>query len=135
MAAEQDGAPEGEVPYTLPPGWVWAKLGDVLPLEYGKALPERSRDNVGNVVVYGSSGAVGKHSSALVSGPALIVGRKGSAGAVFLSEGDCWPIDTAYFAKPNGAVDIHYGFYFLRAARLNRLDQSTAIPSLRAFLD
>jgi type I restriction enzyme, S subunit len=25
----------------LPDGWAWATLGEILPLEYGKALPER----------------------------------------------------------------------------------------------
>jgi type I restriction enzyme, S subunit len=27
----------------LPEGWAWATLGEILPLEYGKALPERLR--------------------------------------------------------------------------------------------
>ncbi len=114
----------------LPEGWAWASLGEILPLEYGKALPERLRDSTGKVAVYGSSGRVGWHTAAMVAGPTLIVGRKGSAGAVFYCDEDCWPIDTVYFAKPKPAIDLRYGFYFLKWKALGRLDQSTAIPSL-----
>jgi restriction endonuclease S subunit len=114
----------------LPPGWAWAALGDVFPLEYGKALPERARDQGGDISVYGSSGVVGRHSEAIVAGPAVIVGRKGSAGAVFYSEERCLPIDTVYFVRPQGAIHLRYGYYFLKWRNLGRLDQSTAIPSL-----
>jgi type I restriction enzyme, S subunit len=117
-------------PRRLPAGWAWASLGEILPLEYGKALPERLRDSTGKVAVYGSSGRIGWHTSAIVAGPTLIVGRKGSAGAVFYCNEDCWPIDTAYFARPKPVIDLRYGFYFLKSKTLGRLDQSTAIPSL-----
>jgi type I restriction enzyme S subunit len=114
----------------LPEGWARAKLGEILPLEYGKALPERLRDATGRVAVYGSSGRVGSHTAPMVAGPTLIVGRKGSAGAVFYCSEDCWPIDTVYFAKPTSVVNLRYGFYFLKWKALGTLDQSTAIPSL-----
>ena len=117
-------------PPGLPDGWARASLGEVLPLGYGKALPERLRDSTGKVAVYGSSGRSGSHTAAIVEGPTLIVGRKGSAGAVFYCQEDCWPIDTVYFAKPQLVIDLRYGFYFLRWKALGRLDQSTAIPSL-----
>jgi type I restriction enzyme, S subunit len=114
----------------LPVGWAWATLGEILPLEYGKALPERVRDSTGKVAVYGSSGRLGWHNAAMVAGPTLIVGRKGSAGAVFYCDEDCWPIDTVYFVEPKCVIDLRYGFYFLKWKSLGRLDQSTAIPSL-----
>jgi type I restriction enzyme, S subunit len=101
-------------PPRLPEGWAWALLGEILPLEYGKALPERLRDPTGKVAVYGSSGRVGWHTAAMVAGPTLIVGRKGSAGAVFYCSEDCWPIDTVYFVKPRPVIDLRYGFYFLK---------------------
>jgi type I restriction enzyme S subunit len=114
----------------LPEGWAWASLGEILPLEYGKALPERLRDSTGTVAVYGSSGRVGWHTAAMVTGPTLIVGRKGSAGAVFYCNEDCWPIDTVYFTDPKRVIDLRYGYHFLKWKALGRLDQSTAIPSL-----
>ena len=115
----------------LPKDWRWKRLGDVFPLSYGKSLPLRDRAASGSVPVYGSSGRVGLHSTALISGPAVLVGRKGAAGSVHFSAGPCWPIDTAYFVESgSGGLDLRYGYHLLQHIRLGTLDQSTAIPSL-----
>jgi type I restriction enzyme S subunit len=117
-------------PWELPEGWVWARAGDILPLEYGKGLPERVRDSSGEIPVYGSAGVVGTHSTSLVAEPCLIVARKGSVGAVFEEVGSSWPIDTVYFARESPVLDRRYAYWFLSFERLDRLDQSTAVPSL-----
>lgn len=106
------------------------RLGDLLPLKYGKSLPAAVRDNTGSVPVYGSSGVVGNHSAALTSGPAIIVGRKGNVGAVHYSAVPCWPIDTSYFAEAPIGHDPRYYRYLLSSLGLARLDKSTAIPGL-----
>lgn len=128
QAAVDDGTVEG--PWDLPGGWRWERLGDCYPLEYGKSLPARHRSEGGTVPVYGSSGDVGRHDIALTDGPTLIVGRKGSAGAVHYCETACWPIDTAYFVKPRDGMNLRYAYHLLSYLQLGNLDQSTAIPSL-----
>lgn len=41
---ELDAEPEtGDASPKLPGGWAWASLGEILPLQYGKALPERRK--------------------------------------------------------------------------------------------
>lgn len=127
-AVVEAGPVEG--PWDLPEAWRWMAAGDALPLSYGKALSAKIRSASGTVPVFGSSGAVGVHDQALIDGPSIIVGRKGSAGAVHYSSGPSWPIDTVYFARGTDLVDVRYGFHLLRWLRLDRLDQSTAIPSL-----
>jgi type I restriction enzyme S subunit len=117
-------------PWELPEGWVWARAGDVLPLEYGKGLPERLRDGSGEVPVYGSSGIVGTHTAALIDEPCLIIARKGTVGAIFEEIRPSWPIDTVYFARDSAALNRRYGYWFFSFCRLDRLDQSTAVPSL-----
>lgn len=82
----------------VPEGWERQQLGDVLTLNYGKALKESDRIE-GSVPVYGSSGVVGTHGEALVKGPGIIVGRKGNVGSVYWEESDFWPIDTVYFIE------------------------------------
>ena len=114
----------------LPPGWTRATLGEILPLEYGAALPDRIRNNNGSVPVYGSAGIVGRHDAVLALGPTIIVGRKGSAGAAVYAPKDCWPIDTTYFVRDVGAVDLRFGYHLLSYIKLADLDQSTAVPSL-----
>ena len=105
-------------------------LGELLPLKYGKSLPAATRDASGSVPVFGSSGIVGRHSSALTTGPTIIVGRKGNVGAVHFSAVPCWPIDTAYFVEPPAGHSAAYYRYLLTSLNLVRLDKSTAIPGL-----
>lgn len=119
----------GELP-GLPTGWCWSTLGSVLPINYGKALPERDRVSTGTIPVFGSSGCVGSHSESIAPADSILIGRKGSAGSVFFSNVPSWPIDTAYFTAGSPPVDIRYGYWFLRFHQLAKLDQSTAIPSL-----
>src|SRR5579864_2175207 len=92
-------------PWDVPQGWVWARAGDVLPIEYGKGLPERIRNSTGTVPVYGSAGIVGTHISSMVDEPCLIIARKGSVGSVFEETRPCWPIDTVYFARHSPTLD------------------------------
>lgn len=113
-----------------PPGWVSVDLGTVLDLEYGKALPAKARDATGTIPVFGSNGIVGFHSEALVSRACVIVGRKGSAGAVNVSLEPSWPIDTTYFVEPRGGMSVDYVALILQTSRLDELDRATAVPGL-----
>jgi type I restriction enzyme S subunit len=104
-------------------------LGEVLSFKYGKALPERER-RAGDVPVYGSNGNVGFHSAALIHGPAIIVGRKGSVGEVHLCDGPCWPIDTTYFVDEFGNNVATFWYWYLKFLKLGQLNRATAIPGL-----
>src|SRR5687768_12354391 len=97
----------------LPQGWAKAKLGEVLPLTYGKSLTEKDRDSSGHVPVYGSSGQVGLHTESLTKNPTLIVGRKGTVGAVYYSPVPCWAIDTTYYFEIDDEYTNLLYFYYL----------------------
>ena len=54
--------------------------------------------------------------------PSIIVGRKGSAGEVNLTEGPFWPTDVTYFVKHDErASDLRYLFYALKLLSLQKL--------------
>lgn len=80
----------------IPVDWSVTALGSIASLEYGASLPEKERIE-GTIPVYGSNGAVGYHNKKLVSGPGIIIGRKGTVGAVTWAANDFWAIDTTYF--------------------------------------
>lgn len=121
---------DDEVPFEVPKGWELTKLGAIVEFRYGKSLPNKLRDENGKIPVYGSNGIVGYHSISLVEKPCIIVGRKGSAGAVQLSLDSCYPIDTTYYIEDTDFLNIHYLYYLLFSLKLNLLDKSTAIPGL-----
>jgi type I restriction enzyme S subunit len=105
------------------------RLGDLVDAKYGKALPRGTRRS-GTVPVYGSNGVVGWHDAAISEGPTIVIGRKGSVGAINYSDVPCWPIDTAYYIDQPGPFQIEYLEFLLRSLRLSQLDRSTAIPGL-----
>jgi type I restriction enzyme S subunit len=122
-------APEDEKDLTPHDKWKMAEIGDLIEVKYGKGLPERSRKPSG-VPVYGSNGVIGQHDSPMTKGPTIIIGRKGTVGAVHFSELPCWPIDTTYFVDDFGELDPKFLLYALRSKSLSSLDTSTAIPGL-----
>ena len=109
----------------VPEGWEKKQLGDILTLNYGKALKESDRLE-GPFFVYGSSGVVGTHNEALVKGPGIVVGRKGNVGSVYWAEGDFWPIDTVYFIE---SAQSNY-FLFHSLQNQNFLNSDGAVPGL-----
>lgn len=118
----------------IPEDWEEVELKDLFSLEYGKGLPERERKK-GNIKVYGSNGVVGFHSDSLVKGPGIIVGRKGTIGAVVYSGEDFYPIDTTYFIKlKNREINLKWLFYRLISLKLKRLNSATGTPGLNRDL-
>jgi type I restriction enzyme, S subunit len=110
-----------EMPFELPIGWVWIRLGDVLSLEYGDNLPASKRDDQGRYPVYGSNGIVGHHDQYLIKEPAIIVGRKGSCGALNLTTGPSWPTDVCYYVIPPIGLDLSFAFLLLESLHLDEL--------------
>lgn len=81
--------------------------------------------------MYGSNGILGFHDSFLIEGPAVVVGRKGSAGTVgAFSPRACWPIDTTYYVRRSDHVDLRFAFHLISNLRLDQFDRSTAVPGL-----
>jgi len=109
----------------IPQGWEVKKLSDVLELNYGKALKKEDRRD-GEYPVFGSSGVVGTHDTALVKGPGIIVGRKGNVGSVFWCDNNFYVIDTAYFVT--SSLPLRFLFYVLPT--LNFINSDAAVPGL-----
>ncbi|WP_412099830.1 restriction endonuclease subunit S [Corynebacterium aurimucosum] len=111
--------------------WPMVRLGDVCHLKYGKALKKEERV-AGEFPVFGSAGSVGSHVEANFVGPVSVVGRKGSAGFVEWSSGNCWIIDTAFgvFPKSEEQVDSRWLYWLLKDLRLGRLQKHAAVPGI-----
>jgi type I restriction enzyme, S subunit len=105
----------------LPPNWRCAPLVKLVDFVYGKGLPADRRFDEGPIAVYGSNGVIAWTDIALSMEPAIIVGRKGSAGALVLSTGPSWTTDVAYYVIPPKFLVIEYLILALRSLRLDTL--------------
>ncbi len=104
---------------TKHPEWETIPLGDVLTLNYGKALPKAERNATGNVPVYGANGIKDHADKALAAGPTLVIGRKGSAGEITRVDGPFWPLDVTYYTEHDESrLDFNFMEYGLRTLDL-----------------
>jgi type I restriction enzyme S subunit len=114
----------------IPVDWEVVKLGDKISLEYGEGLIESKR-KYGKYPVYGSNGIIGYHDNFLIKGPGLVVGRKGTIGAVNWSDIDFWPIDTTYYIKLlDTNLNLRWLYYKLKSLNLSKLNMATGTPGL-----
>lgn len=109
--------------------WERRELREIITLNYGASLAARDR-NPGAIRVYGSNGEIGEHDVALVQGPGVIVGRKGSVGEVHFSESPFWPIDTTYWIGRVRDDDWRFLYFLLSYLNLRTLNSHSTIPGL-----
>ncbi|MER8499471.1 restriction endonuclease subunit S [Mesorhizobium sp. M0208] len=105
----------------LPQGWRRAKVGSILDFQYGKGLKASERLDEGPVPVFGSNGIVGFTDEPLTVRPSIIVGRKGSAGALTLCDGPSWTTDVAYFVESPLFLNLRFLLNALAALDLDKL--------------
>ena len=113
----------------IPRGWERVALENIGQLRYGRSLKAQDRID-GDYPVYGSSGIVGTHDTAHVTGPGIIIGRKGNVGSVYWSDDDFCAIDTVYYVEPS-AVTL-YLYYTI--GNLDFINTDVAVPGLNRNL-
>ena len=121
-----DGLEESELGL-VPKGWRAARLDAFLELAYGKALKATDRV-LGDVPVYGSGGVTGFHNESLVTGPSIVIGRKGTVGSLYWEDRPFFPIDTVFYVRT--AVPMSYCFYLLQTLGLSGMNTDAAVPGL-----
>lgn len=114
----------------IPEHWYVGRLKQICRIGYGDALPTGVREH-GSVVVYGSNGGLGFHSTANTKAPCIIIGRKGSFGKVNFSNEPVYAIDTTFFIDSRfSSADLRWLFYLLRWLRLDQVSKDSAVPGL-----
>jgi type I restriction enzyme M protein len=115
----------------IDPEWKTVEFKEVCTLEYGKGLPKKDRV-LGKYPVMGSNGQCGTHNNYLIEGPAIIVGRKGSAGEVVWEDKDCFPIDTTYFVKLQSPskTNLRFIYFILKLFNMSQIKGGAGIPGL-----
>ena len=115
--------------------WCRSTLGEFVRLQRGHDLTA-SEQQPGDIPIMGSAGPNGTHSTALASGPGVVVGRSGaSAGRVHFSEVDYWPHNTCLYVTDFCGNSPRFAYYLLQTLDLASFNSGSAQPSLnRNFL-
>ena len=95
-------------------GWETKKLVEVIQLEYGKPLDPAQRNPNGRYPAYGANGIKARTDKFYRDNASIVVGRKGSAGEITLTEEKFWPLDVTYFVEfDRQRHDLRFLYYLL----------------------
>jgi type I restriction enzyme S subunit len=117
----------------IPKHWEVVRLGRKIELQRGVDIT-KEQQNDGSVPVVSSGGVSSYHDQAFARGPGVIVGRKGTAGAVHYVESDYWPHDTTLYVKEFRGNDPRFVFHKLSSMDLASFDTGTANPTINRNL-
>lgn len=113
----------------IPDEWEIKQVDYFLELAYGKSLPKNIRSE-GVIPVYGSGGSSGYHNKALVEGPGIVVGRKGSIGTLYWVDGPFFPIDTVFYVTLRKRVPLYWIYEILRSLDIPSMGADSAVPGV-----
>lgn len=103
-------------------GWQQTSVGEILQLEYGKPLDGDDRKPNGRFPVYGANGERDRTDKFYHDKRSIVVGRKGSAGEINLTEKKFWPLDVTYFVTfDEHQHDLRFLYYLLTTLHLTKL--------------
>lgn len=109
--------------------WRRATIGDVLTLQRGIDIT-KVEQRPGSVPVVSSGGISSYHDTAAVSGPGVVIGRKGALGTTFYLDCDYWPHDTTLWVKDFKGSLPRFVYYFFVGLEVKSLDVGSANPTL-----
>ena len=126
---------EDEIPFEIPEGWEWARLGSVFSMQAGKnikasLLSDTQTENT-PYPCFGGNGIRGFVAKPNASGDYPIIGRQGAlCGNVKRASGDFYATEHAVIVRCFLNADIAWACLFLSALNLNQYATATAQPGL-----
>lgn len=102
--------------------WKREKIGNILKLEYGKPLDKSLRTEKGEYPAYGANGVKCLTNEYYFDRATIIVGRKGSAGELTLTEEKFWPLDVTYYVTfDDSKYELKFLYFLLKELNLPSL--------------
>ena len=118
-----------EMPYLLPKGWEWARLGKILYIQSGDGLTAANMEH-GEIPVFGGNGINGYHNIHNVEASTIVIGRVGYyCGSIHLTPSKAWVTDNAFITS-YCQVSIYQNFLLLllSGTNLKERENATAQP-------
>lgn len=130
---------DDEVPYELPEGWVWVRLGEVVINRDDERVPlakEERQKRRGEYDYYGASGVIDKIDDFLFDKPLLLIGEDGanlinrSTPIAFVANGKYWVNNHAHVIDSIDFIILKYLEVHINAIDLRPYVTGTAQPKM-----
>lgn len=118
-----------EIPFEIPKGWEWCRLGNILNFSSGDGLTAAQMAG-GDVPVFGGNGINGYHDKANIDSETIVVGRVGAnCGAVHKTPARAWVTDNAFITTfSESCLTMDFLVLLLRFLDLNHLSYDGSQP-------
>ncbi|MCA0355154.1 MAG: restriction endonuclease subunit S [Chloroflexi bacterium] len=104
-------------------------LGDIVTFQRGFDIT-KAEQLPGTIPIISSSGITSFHNESKVIAPGVIIGRKGTLGAVYYTNNNYWPHDTTLWVKDFKGNFPKFIYYFLKTLHLENFDTGSSNPTL-----
>ncbi|MCL4420226.1 MAG: restriction endonuclease subunit S [Candidatus Thermoplasmatota archaeon] len=111
----------------IPEEWDLKRIRECAEVKYGKSNPKTE----GMIPLIGSSGVFGAVSEPLICFPTIVIGRKGTAGAVWDIRTPSWPSDTSFYLEYKTEISQKFLFEFMSLNKLTGENAKTTLPSVK----
>lgn len=124
-----------EVPFEVPEGWCWTRLGDCFFMQAGKNVKaediSEEQTECAQYGCFGGNGLRGYVNSYNHNGRFPIIGRQGAlCGNVNFAEGEFYATEHAVPVHTFAGTDPMWAYHFLKVLNLNQYATATAQPGL-----
>lgn len=118
-----------EIPFEVPNGWEWCRLGNILNFSSGDGLTAAEMAG-GDIPVFGGNGINGYHNKANIQTETIVVGRVGAnCGAVHKTPARAWVTDNAFITIfSESCLTTDFLVLLLRFLDLNHLSYDGSQP-------
>jgi len=118
-----------EIPFEIPKGWEWCRLGNILNFSSGDGLTAAQMAG-GEIPVFGGNGINGYHDKANIETETIVVGRVGAnCGAVHKTPAKAWVTDNAFITIfSESCLTMNFLVLLLRFLDLNHLSYDGSQP-------
>ena len=126
---------DGEIPFDIPEGWEWARLGSIFDMQAGKNITASNisdtSDATKGIPCFGGNGIRGYVAQPNREGNHQIIGRQGAlCGCVNYAQGPFYATEHAVVVTTFGGVGDRWTGLILRGLNLNQYATATAQPGL-----
>ena len=111
----------------IPEEWGLKMIQECANVKYGRSNPKTK----GTIPLIGSSGVFGTVSVPLICTPTIVIGRKGTAGAVWDIRTPSWPSDTSFYLEYKTEISQNFLFEFMSLNKLTGKNAKTTLPSVK----
>lgn len=118
-----------EIPFEVPNGWEWCRLGNILTFSSGDGLTAAQMAG-GDIPVFGGNGINGHHNKANIETETIVVGRVGAnCGAVHKTPAKAWVTDNAFITTfLESCLTMDFLVLLLKFLDLNHLSYDGSQP-------